>query len=134
MPEIIEAELSYKITGIGFKVQKELGRFCREKQYADKFEALLKEQGLLYNREYSIKGTGNIVDFIIDNKVIVDLKAKPFITKDDYFQMQRYIQASNVQLGLIMNFRSFYLHPKRVINLKYQVVNSQYSLHSNVNS
>ena len=124
MPEIIEPKLSYQITGLCFKVQKALGRFCREKQYSDKLEELLKSDKLIYQREFSINSTGNIADFIIDNRIIVDLKAKPFITKDDYFQMQRYLQSSDLRLGLIINFRSFYLYPKRVINTRYELVHS----------
>jgi GxxExxY protein len=134
MPEIIEPELSYEITGLCFKIQKDLGRFSREKQYADKLEELLKIKNLKYLREYPIPDTGNIVDFVVENKIIIDLKAKPFVTKDDYFQMQRYLQAADIKLGLIINFRSFYLRPKRVINLKYEAVHSQTSYHSNVNS
>ncbi len=42
MVKIIHKELSYRINGLLFKTHKELGRFCRERQYADKFEELLK--------------------------------------------------------------------------------------------
>jgi len=60
---------------------------------------------------------GNIVDFMIDEVILVDLKAKKFITKDDYYQMLRYLQASNLKLGLLINFRNSHLKPKRTINL-----------------
>ncbi len=122
MKEILHKELSYKITGLCFQVQKELGRFCREKQYADRLEELLKENGLNYEREFEIKDvhtsqtTGNRVDFLIENKIIVDLKAKNFIFKDDYFQMQRYLRSLDLELGMIINFRSAHLKPKRVLN------------------
>ena len=36
--KIIEKELSYKLGGIFFEIQNELGRFCRERQYADLLE------------------------------------------------------------------------------------------------
>lgn len=38
--KIIHKELSYKITGLLFKVHTELGRYCREKQYGDALEKL----------------------------------------------------------------------------------------------
>lgn len=122
MKDILHKELSYKITGLCFQVQKELGRFCREKQYANRLEELLKENGLNYEREFEIKDmrtgqtAGNRVDFLIENKIIVDLKAKNFISKDDYFQMQRYLKSSDLELGMIINFRSAHLKPKRVLN------------------
>lgn len=129
MVEIIHKDLSYKIVGICFKVQKELGRFCWEKQYADKFEELLKEKKIDYKREFEIKNfnsdlpKGNRVDFLIEDKIIIDLKAKDFIAKNDYIQMKRYLQGANLELGIIINFRSYYIKPKRVLNNKY----SEYS-------
>ena len=63
------------------------------------------------------KVEGNIVDFIIDGKILIDLKAKRFITKEDYYQMLRYLKSSGLKLGLVVNFRGTYLKPKRIINL-----------------
>ena len=123
--KVLYPELSYILTGICFEVQRELGRFCREKQYSDMFEELLAKKGLKYKRETEIKSfnnessKGNIVDFIIEDKIIIDFKSKKFITKEDYFQMQRYLKAANMELGMIINFRSTYLKPKRVLNSEY---------------
>lgn len=125
MPELIEPELSFRITGLCFRVQKELGRFSREKQYADRLDALLKVENYHYQRESELirdTKTGNIPDFLIEDRIVVDLKAKPFITKEDYNQMQRYLLAADKKLGLIINFRSFYLKPKRVINFEYDKI------------
>jgi len=123
--KVLHPELSYIITGICFDIQRELGRFCREKQYSDMFEELLKEKALKYKREAEIKSfnsespKGNIVDFIVEDKIIIDFKAKKFITKEDYIQMQRYLKAANIELGMIINFRGTYLKPKRVLNSEY---------------
>ena len=120
--KIIYRELSYWLTGLLFGVHKELGRFCREKQYGDKLEIVLKSEGIGFEREKTLplfevdNQRTNIVDFSIDNKILLDLKAKPFITKEDYYQMQRYLKASGYKLGLLVNFRSRYLKPLRVIN------------------
>ena len=121
MSELFHKELSFEINGLLFKTHNELGRFCREKQYADFFEGLLKEKGLMYEREKEVPITGinnlhtNKVDFLIEWKVLVDFKAKPLITKEDYYQMNRYLDASGLKLGLIVNFRNGYLKPIRVV-------------------
>lgn len=115
--KIVYPELSYKLTGICFRLHRQLGRFCREIQYGNGLEELLKDSRISYKREYEIT-SGNKVDFLIEDKIILDLKAKKFILKDDYFQMQRYLQSSGKELGLIVNFRSVYLKPKRVLNTK----------------
>ncbi len=121
MAEIIHKELSYRVNGILFSVHNRLGRFCREKQYADLFETLLKEADIPYEREKALPIPDiddrftNKVDFVISNTLLVDLKAKSFVTKDDYYQMNRYLNACGYGLGLIVNFRNTYLKPIRVI-------------------
>src|SRR3989339_259525 len=94
--KIIYKDLCYEIVGICFKIQDRLGRFCKEKQYADEFEKWLIERKIKYEREFALNKlesndvNGNIVDFIIEDKLLIDFKAKKFITKEDYGQMQRY--------------------------------------------
>ena len=119
--KIIHKELSYIINGILFKVHNKLGRFCREKQYGDLFESLLKEFQLVYEREKELpvdkieNQFTNKVDFVINSEILIDLKAKSIVTKEDYYQMNRYLEASSMKLGLIVNFRNKYLKPIRVI-------------------
>ena len=120
---IIEAELCYKLNGLFFEIQNRLGRYFTEKQYAEALEELLKEKRIIYEREKEIpiifgnrKLEGNKVDFLIENKILIDVKAKKFITREDFLQMQRYLKAANLKLGLIANFKSVSVEIKRVIN------------------
>lgn len=115
--DLIHPELSYKITGLLFKVHNDLGRFSREKQYGDLFENLLKCNNISYKRELRIADSGNILDFIVEDKIIVELKAKRIVTKDDYYQVQRYLQETGIKLALLINFRRQYLTPKRIIRI-----------------
>ncbi|MBI5079438.1 RIP metalloprotease RseP [Candidatus Wolfebacteria bacterium] len=118
---IIEAELSYKLTGLFFQTQNQLGRFAREKQYGDVLENLLKESNIRYKRELPVSVENydsNKIDFFIDDKVILELKSKRFIDKSDYYQTKRYLDSMNLELGLIVNFREPHLKPKRVLNPK----------------
>ena len=124
--EILYPELSCQITGLCFKTHNGLGRFAKEKQHCDRLEQLLKEGNLKYEREVRVEFKssnpsnnpigGNIVDFIIEDLIIIECKAKRFITKGDYYQLQRYLNAKKLKLGLIVNFRDRYLKPKRIIN------------------
>lgn len=119
--KIVEKELSYKLGGIFFKIQKELGRFCREIQYGDALEGELRKENVSYKREYPVEIAGrksNFVDFVIEDKILVDLKAKPFLEKDDFHQMKRYLETADKELGLIVNFQDKYLKPKRILNSK----------------
>lgn len=116
---IILKELSYKLNGIFFKVHNKLGRFLKEKQYADEIEKFFKDEKLNYQREFTLKNISEIehnrVDFLVNNEIIVDVKAKRIVTKDDYYQMLRYLKSANLRLGLIVNFRNTYLKAKRIV-------------------
>jgi GxxExxY protein len=119
--EIIHKEFSYQINGLLFEIHNKLGRFCREKQYGDALEKALKQNGIKFEREKELplaeidNQRTNIVDFIVDGRLLIDLKAKPMVTKDDYYQMQKYLQASGYKLGLIVNFRNIHLRPMRIV-------------------
>ena len=115
--KLIYPDLSYKITGILFDVHNQLGRYSKEKQYCDLIEIKLDESKIPFKREYTLKDTGNRVDFLIDDKIILEVKAKKFILKEDYYQLQRYLQFLDKKLGLLVNFRNRYLKPKRIIRI-----------------
>ena len=123
MVEIIYKDFSYELNGIFYSVHNKLGKFCNHNQYCDAIEILLKEKDINYEREIKIpikfrdnNIEGNQLDFIIKNSIILDIKAKKYITKQDYIQMQRYLRATNHKLGIIVNFREQTLKPKRIIN------------------
>lgn len=115
--KVIHPELSYIITGICFAAHNELDRFSRERQYCDLIEKKLKEIKIPYKRELRVGDDGNTVDFLIDDKIVLETKAKQILLKDDYYQLQRYLQALNVKLGIIVNFRDKYLTPKRIVKI-----------------
>ena len=108
---------TFKLNGIAFRVQNLLGRFGREKQYCDLYEQELLAAKIPYEREVTIGDTGNRLDFFVYNHIPLEMKAKPFLTKDDYYQVQRYLQTLNEDLGLIYNFRDSIIKPKRILRL-----------------
>ena len=120
--KVLYPELSYEICGLLYDIHNELGPERSEMSYADALEQKLKQANISYKRETglvaSFAGEGsrrNVPDFVIKGIIIVDLKAKRLITKEDYFQMRRYLASSGLKLGLIANFRQKYLHPKRIL-------------------
>lgn len=114
--EFLYGDLTFVIRKHLFKVHNELGMYAREKQYADLLERQFLEFQIPYGREVSVGDTGNILDFVIDDKVILELKAKPFLLREDYDQIKRYLNILNFCLGIIVNFRTKYLSPKRILN------------------
>lgn len=108
----------FQVAGVCFYVQNTLGRFAKEKQYADLMELRLKELGIGYKRELVAGNSGNRVDFVVYDKVLIEIKAKPFLNRDDYAQVQRYLQILNIDLGLLVNFWSRSAQPYRILKQK----------------
>jgi len=115
--KVLYPGLSYIIVGACFAVHNALGKYCREKQYGDELAKMFAEVKLPFEREWPIQKTGNRVDFLIDGKIILEIKTKRILTKEYYFQTQRYLQASGMKLGLLVNFRQPYLKPTRVVKI-----------------
>lgn len=115
--KVLHPELSYIITGILFAVHNELGQYAREKQYGDLIEVKLKESKIPYKREIAVADSGNILDFIIDNTIALELKSARILTKENYRQIQNYLQQTQLKLGLLVNFRPKYLKPMRIIRI-----------------
>ena len=129
MTDLIYSDLTYKINGILFTVHNQLGRYCNEKQYSDLIEKLLKDLKMLFEREKILpqsfigeKSGRNKVDFLIENKVILEIKSRRIITKEDYYQVRRYLEALKLKLGIIVNFRNLYLRPKRILNSSIRII------------
>ncbi|MFH1430155.1 MAG: GxxExxY protein [Candidatus Uhrbacteria bacterium] len=133
---LIYAELTYQLNGVCFAVQNVLGRNCSEKQYADAIEKYLIEKELSFSREYVLppmfegeQPGRHRVDFFIDGRVVLELKAKKMIERVDYDQLLRYLNVLNCKLGLLVNFRERNLKPRRVLNSRAPVIISAYPHH-----
>lgn len=120
--KVIYPELSYKICGLCFDIHNELGRFLKEQAYTDAFEQRLKSENIVHTREIPLQNSfegeaprRNIPDFLVNDLILVDFKAKRVVGREDYFQMKRYLSVSGKKLGLIINFRQYTLAPKRVL-------------------
>jgi len=115
--KVLYPELSYVIVGILFEAHKELGSYGREKQYGDLIEKKLQERNVPYKRELAISNTGNILDFLIDDKIVLELKSIRAISTECYRQLQNYLQQTNIKLGILVNFRTTHLRPIRVLKI-----------------
>ncbi|MDP3729794.1 MAG: GxxExxY protein [bacterium] len=105
-----------------------LGSACSERQYQDALEFKLNAMRVNFEREKDLlfklkEGSiaGNRADFVVDDKVVIDLKAKKEISRDDFKQMLRYLRAGEYKLGLIVNFGSSKVITQRVINANIRI-------------
>lgn len=123
---MIYPELSYKIVGILFKVHSTLGRRYQEKYYQRAVEVALKEERIRFEKEIVVDLTFGetkigkyMLDFLIEGKIILELKAKPKFEKEDFRQIMAYLKAKNLKLGILVNFMGEKLAYKRILNPDY---------------
>ena len=123
MSDLIYKDECYKIYGVCYSIQNIVGSVFNERQYQDILEEKLKSENIPYEREKELyfnidnkRVGGNKVDFIVFDKIPIDLKTKTFITQEDFRQMLRYLKSGKYKLGLIINFRGRKVTIKRVVN------------------
>ena len=120
------SELTSRIIGCAMEVHKILGNGFQEVIYQ---RALAKEMGLQnvnFNREFEMPiyykeehiGTRR-VDFLIEDVVSVEIKALVKLEDVHLAQAINYLEAYNLEIGLLINFGSKSLEFKRLINSKY---------------
>ena len=121
--KIVYPELSFSINGILFEVHNLLGRYTNEQQVCDMIEQKLIQHSLEYVREFVVpptfegeKSGRHRIDFLVGGVIVLEIKHKAYLTKDDYFQAKRYLAALDKKLAILVNFREQRLHPKRILN------------------
>ncbi|HIE74049.1 MAG TPA: GxxExxY protein [Flavobacteriales bacterium] len=111
---------SYKIQGAIFEVYKEIGTGYLEAIYQESLEKELALSDILYQaqKELTIHYKGVSLkqtykpDLICYNNIIIELKAVKEIAPEHQAQILNYMKATNIKLGLLVNFCS---HPKVTI-------------------
>jgi len=125
MKDLLYKELSYKLNGIAFEIMHLLGSGHREKVYGDAYEECLKRDNISYQREvyYPIKINEKIIarkyfDFLIDGKIIVEVKSGDKNYRDACYQLFDYLKFAKLKLGLIVRFTNQGARIKRIPNYK----------------
>jgi len=122
--KILEKDLCYKIQGCVYNVMNKYGRGLKESIYqnalAEEFLAAgLKADGQKRINIYSFdtgKKLGTYVpDFVIEGKVILEIKASTFTMKPDIEQQRSYLRISKYEIGYLVNFCTEELYIKRSI-------------------
>lgn len=112
MGDLIHEELTYKIRGALFEVYKEKGCGFVEGVYQECLEIEFEIQEIPFIAQYPLKLSYKgrplkqkfIPDFIIDEKIIVEIKATKDIADEHRAQVQNYLKATGHKLGLLVNF------------------------------
>jgi len=122
---LLYKDLTYKIRKCIFEVDNKIGKGHKELIYKNALAEELSKAKIEYKREPSIeiKYDNKLVgiyrpDFLIEDKVILEIKAKRSITNEDEYQAFSYLRATKYKLLLLVNFGFEKLEIKRIINEK----------------
>ena len=110
-----ENDFSHEIIGAAVEIQRVLGSGLLESAYAAAFAVELSERELAFEREVPVEawykdkplGVAYRADFIVEGKVIVELKALEIVTELHRAQLLSYLRVSGLKLGLLINFHTF---------------------------
>ncbi|MCQ2222579.1 MAG: GxxExxY protein [Bacteroidaceae bacterium] len=124
MSEILYKALSYALTGAIYEVSHVLGPGLLEKCYQEALEIELEVRGLPFEREKSfdlfykdkLLNAKYIADFVVDNKIIVELKSVSDILPEHRAQLINYLRISGLKLGLLVNFKNRKVDIERLTN------------------
>lgn len=120
--DLLYADLTYKVRGAIFTVYNQLGYGHKEQVYQKALACELEDIGIVYKREVSLgvkykdKVVGNYrPDFVVDDKIILEIKAVELITKAFETQLINYLKTTDYSLGLLINFGASKLYIKRLV-------------------
>jgi len=122
------SELTGKIIGCAMEVHKILGNGFQEVIYQRALEKEMVLQGLVFAREFEMPinykeeqiGTRR-VDFLVEGVVSVELKSVVKLEDVHLAQAINYLEAYNLEIGLLINFGAKSLEFKRLINSKHRL-------------
>lgn len=111
MSKLLYEKASYLIRGAVFDVWKQFGGAFKESVVDNALAICLRKRGLQVEQQKHIaiyfegQKVGTYVpDQIINNSILVELKAKPVLTLEDRKQFWYYLKGSDYRLGFLINF------------------------------
>lgn len=120
--ELLYEDLTYRIRKCLFAVRKNLGLGHKEILYQNALEAEFKKEKLVFEKEktMSVMYDGKKIgvyrpDFVVEDKIIIELKALKFIGKNEKTQVWTYLKGSNYKLALLANFSPSDVEIERIV-------------------
>lgn len=125
----LESE-TYKIIGACINVHKALGRGFLESVYQEALEKEMRTLNIPFIRQKKLQISFNgellskffVADFVCYDVIILEIKAATFLHHSNSDQVINYLKATELEVGLLINFGESSLKWKRFINTPHQSV------------
>jgi GxxExxY protein len=122
---MLHEDLTAKALESCFEVAKELGAGFLESVYEKSLLVALREKGLNAKEQFplAVRFRGQVVgeffaDILLEDKVIIELKAARTLTAEHQAQVINYLNATGIEVGLLVNFGNPRLEYKRLHRYK----------------
>jgi GxxExxY protein len=122
--DLVYPELSYDIIGCVYDVWDELGPGHLEKVYQKALGIALSSRKIAFSEQvhYPLKFKGELVgkgilDFLIEEMVIVEIKKDDIFSKPRIEQVLNYLKLSQLKLAILINFGKSGVKFKRIVNI-----------------
>ncbi len=119
---LLYEDITYKIRSAIFAVKKNISLGHKELIYQKALEEEFKKIGLYFEKQkiidvfYNNKKVGVYQpDFVIEDKIIVEIKALPFLGQTEEKQLWSYLKGSHYKLALLVNFGGKDIEIKRIV-------------------
>lgn len=123
--DLIYKEECYNVIGLIFRIFNEIGYGHKESFYQKAIANIFSENNIKFKEQLKakVKHRGKeigyyIFDFLVFDKIVIELKSKNYFSKRDIDQLYSYLKAMNLKLGILVYFTKECVRYKRIVNLE----------------
>lgn len=121
------SEITKKIIKAYYTVYNTLGYGFLERVYENAMIIELKKEGLESEKQrpitvfYNNESVGDyFADIIVNDKVVIELKATQSLVEDHEIQLVNYLKATNIEVGLLLNFGKEVEYKRKVLSNEFK--------------
>ena len=124
--KVVREDITYCVISCCYQVHAAIGGGHLESSYQKALEISLKKASLKFIPQYKTKvmyegehvGT-SILDFLVENDVVVEIKKGSRYSRRDIMQVERYLEQNNYPVALLVNFGFERVNVRRILNQRY---------------
>ncbi len=120
---VVFDETSGKVIAAAIQVHKQLGPGFLESVYEQALKLELMQRSIEFEDQKRVAVLYNgvvvgthVLDLFVGGQLVVELKAVETLERIHFAQVQSYLRATGVKVGLLLNFNSPTLYVKRIVN------------------
>jgi len=122
MTHLLHGDVTFEVIGAAMEVHRELGPGFLETVYQRGMEIELRQRNVPFETQRRVRLTykgytlcDHVLDLVVDEKVVVELKAVKELVDPHQTQLISYLKAARLPIGLLINFAKSSLEHRRIM-------------------